>query len=181
MGSGDFDVITAIAGERPDISIFASSTPSGARSKFWEICTKKDSAYTEHYHPSMHNPNWGPEMEAEFRSTMTEQQYVHEILAEFGTQDVGVFNKNKLDEATQVLDYAYNPLDYYQENNCKAKGTYPQMLLYDKQNKAPFNPWRMVGVKIHNILSRNKYIILHLYKVIYREKFRELTGKFLEF
>ena len=55
------------------------------------------------------------------------------------------------------------------------------MLLYDKQNKAPFNPWRMVGVKIHNILSRNKYIILHLYKVIYREKFRELTGKFLEF
>ena len=99
MSDADFDTVTTIAAERNDIGVFMSSTPTGKRSKFYEACTNKAMGYTEHYHPSMHNPNWDEKMEAEFRAQLSEQGYVHEILAEFGTQDTGVFDKDKLDVA----------------------------------------------------------------------------------
>ena len=56
-----------------------SSTPTGKRSKFYEACTNKKLGYNEHYHPSMHNPNWDEKMEAEFRAQLSGQGYVHEI------------------------------------------------------------------------------------------------------
>ena len=112
MADGDFDSILMIAGERPDIRVIMSSTPTGKRGNFYKCCTDKTAGYTEHYHPSTHNPGWNDEMEAEFRAILSEQGYVHEVLAEFGSQELGVFDKQKLDKAINMLDYAYNPLDY---------------------------------------------------------------------
>lgn len=147
MTEADFDSVMAIAGERRDITTFMSSTPTGKRSKFYFACTNPDMGFTEHFHPSTHNPNWGPDMEAEFRAQLSEQGFVHEILAEFGAQDTGVFDKDKLDKARESLQYAYNKLDYYQELRCKDSGIYPDMFIYDKKNKAPYNPFRCMGVK----------------------------------
>lgn len=146
MTEADFDSVMAIAGERRDITIFMSSTPTGKRSKFWKACTDPKMGFTEHYHPSTHNPNWGPEMEAEFRAQLSEQGFVHEIMADFGTQDTGVFNKEKIDLASQQLCYAYNDLDYYQLERCKHQNLVPQILKYDKVNRAPNNPFRCMGV-----------------------------------
>lgn len=115
MADGDFAAVVAIAAERPDITIFLSSTPTGRRSFFYEACVNKDLGYKEFYYPSMANPNWGDEMEAEFRSSLTELQYIHEVLAEFGPQETGVFDKKKLDEAIKMDLYAYAELDYLQE------------------------------------------------------------------
>lgn len=141
-----FDVVAAIAIERPEIGITTSSTPTGRRSKFYQMCTDKSMGYSQHYHPSTHNPNWNAEMEAQLKAQLTAENYVHEVLAEFGTQDTGVFNKYKLDEATKVLDYAYNPLDYFQLEKIKEKGNQPLMELYDKQHKPPRNIFRTMGV-----------------------------------
>lgn len=146
MSSADFDTVTTIAAERSDIGIFMSSTPTGKRSKFYEACTNKAMGYTEHYHPSTHNPNWGPEMEAEFRAQLSEQGYVHEILAEFGTQDTGVFNKDKLDLATMHELYAYNDLDFYQLDRCERNQLKPNMYNYPPNERAPMNPFRTMGV-----------------------------------
>ena len=41
MGTADFEAVMAIAGERNDIGVTMSSTPTGARSKFWAACTDK--------------------------------------------------------------------------------------------------------------------------------------------
>lgn len=79
MTEADFDTVTTIAAERNDIGIFLSSTPTGRRSKFYEACTNKKMGYTEHFHPSTHNPNWDERMEAEFRAQLTPSGYVHEI------------------------------------------------------------------------------------------------------
>ena len=91
----------------------------------------------------MHNPNWGEQMEAEFRASLTASGYVHEVEAEFGVQDTGVFNKDDIDRAQTFYNYAYNPLDYYQEREAKELNNYPDMLLYDEYNPAPFNRDRM--------------------------------------
>lgn len=154
MGEADFDSVMMIAGERSDIKIVMSSTPTGKRSKFYQACTDPNMHFTEHYHPSMHNPNWNAEMEAEFRSILTEQGYVHEVEAEFGTQDTGVFDKVKLDKAIQIYDYAYNPLNYYQESNIRTRREVesgyegPDMMMYSVRNKAPYNPFRTMGVEV---------------------------------
>ena len=38
MGEDDYSTIMMIAGERPDIRVIASSTPTGKRGTFWKIC-----------------------------------------------------------------------------------------------------------------------------------------------
>lgn len=170
MGDGDFDTVTTIAAERNDIGIFMSSTPTGRRSKFYEACTNKKMGYNEHYHPSTHNPNWGPAMEAEFRAQLSEQGYIHEILAEFGTQDTGVFDKNKLDKSMAIELYAYNDLDYYQVDRCERLGVKPVIYNYPKGKRAPSNPFRTMGVDWDKYQASSSIIILD-YDVI-RQKFK---------
>lgn len=152
MNDNDFDSVLTIAGERDDIGITMSSTPTGRRGKFYQACTDPKLGFTEHYHPSMHNPNWGPKMEAEFRALLSEQGYVHEIEANFGTQSAGVFDKNKLDEATTYKYYAYEELSYYQKAGIEAlqkedkNFKSPEMLLYSLSNRPPSNLFRAVGI-----------------------------------
>ena len=148
MNDADFDSVMIIAGERPDIRTIMSSTPTGRRAKFYEACTNPDLGFNHHFHPSMHNPNWCEQMEAEFRASLTASGYVHEVEAEFGVQDTGVFDKVQLDRARTLYNFAYNPLDYYQEQDIKnGKREQPEMLLYDEYNPAPFNRFRTMGIK----------------------------------
>ena len=41
LGEGDFDTVYALCMERDTIGLTCSSTPTGKRSKFFEICTNK--------------------------------------------------------------------------------------------------------------------------------------------
>ena len=42
MGDNDYSTVAMIAGERADISICASSTPTGKRGTFYRMCTDKN-------------------------------------------------------------------------------------------------------------------------------------------
>jgi replicative DNA helicase len=170
MADADFDSITAIAAERADIGITMSSTPTGKRSQFWKACCIPEMHYSEHWHPSTHNPNWGPTMEAEFRAQLSEQGYVHEVMAEFGTEDTGVFDKDKLDKAMKFELYAYNELDYYQKQRCIDNGLTPNMYLYQKGQRAHPAPWRTIGVDWDKYSASSSIIILE-YDLI-RKKFK---------
>jgi hypothetical protein len=170
MGDNDFDSVTAIAAERREIGITMSSTPTGRRTQFYKACTDPNMNYTEHYHPSSHNPNWGAAMEGEFRAQLSEQGYVHEILAEFGTQDTGVFNKDKLDLACLHECYAYNPLDYYQIDRVKELNINPNMYIYPSGHRAQMNPFRCMGVDWDKYGASSSIIILD-YDVL-RNKFK---------
>lgn len=161
MNDADFDSVMIIAGERNDIRTIMSSTPTGRRAKFYEACVNKDLGFVEHFHPSMHNPNWCDQMEAEFRASLTASGYVHEVEAEFGVQDTGVFDKNSLDRARTFYNYAYNPLDYYQEQEIKhGHKQQPEMLLYDICNTAPFNRFRTMGIDWDKYSSSSSIVIL---------------------
>ena len=87
MAENDFSTVAMIAGERPDIGIVASSTPTGKRGTFYQMCKNPSWGYAEFWHPSMDNPNWNKQMEDQFRAELTQSQYEHEILAEFGTEE----------------------------------------------------------------------------------------------
>ena len=146
MGDNDFDTVTTIAAERNDIGIFMSSTPTGRRSNFYNACMNKKMGYTEHFHPSTHNPNWDERMEAEFRAQLSPSGYVHEIMAEFGAQDTGVFNKDKVDGSLEHHDYYYEDLSYTQKERLNRLEIKPENLNYPKTQRAPYNPFRCMGV-----------------------------------
>ena len=169
MSEADFDSVMIIAGERPDIRTVMSSTPTGKRSKFYQACTDPAMGFNEHFHPSTHNPNWCDDLEAEFRATLSEQGYVHEVEAEFGVQNTGVFDKDRVDEAKEMYNYSYQPLDYYQENAIKLNNLpRPEMLMYDRQHPAPFNRFRTIGVDWDKYGETSSIVVLE-----FNEKLRK--------
>ncbi|EAO57425.1 Hypothetical protein RBTH_06375 [Bacillus thuringiensis serovar israelensis ATCC 35646] len=134
MGDKDFESIFAIVNEAPDrIGCMIASTPTGRRGMFYKTCTQmklnqdvkmnKNNVYdmrsynrtlsegwAEFYFPTMVNPEWGPKMERELRKLFSEAAYEHEVLAEFGTEMVGVFNKDYVDEASSIgYNYTTSP------------------------------------------------------------------------
>ena len=169
MGDNDYSTVAAIAGERVDIGITASSTPTGKRGTFYSMCNDPSFCYSEHYHPSMDNPNWCQEMEDQFRAEMSDSQYDHEILAIFGTEEAGVFNKAKVDDAMRQELYAYHPLDSIQERNL-ADSMKPTMLLYDEMNRAPMNPFRCCGVDFDKYQASSSIIVMDF--DVNRKKFK---------
>jgi len=146
LGDGDFENISMLAAEREDIRMICSSTPTGRRGEFYKICTQKNIGYSEHYHPSTHNPNWSDQMEAEFRAELTELGYIHEVLADFGPQDTGVFNKNCIDKAMSIDNYAYNELTHAQLIRLERTGDDLPIMYLPVNNKFKRNIFRTMGV-----------------------------------
>ena len=129
MTDKDYETIFAIALEDPErIKVMIASTPTGRRGKFYNACkvnkfnqadkvkpvntkqlgyvydTKKYNrseaeGWVEFHIPSMANPGWSPKMERSLKMEFSEVAYEHEVLAEFGTETIGVFNKEYVDEA----------------------------------------------------------------------------------
>jgi len=106
LNPGDIDSITAILMDHQETQLWASSTPTGRRDKFFEFCHAPE--FKQFYFPSMANPNWNDSMEREFRRISTKSGYIHEVLADFGEEDIGVFKKTDIDTAIQLgTNYSY--------------------------------------------------------------------------
>jgi len=147
MAENDFDTISALCLERSDIGMVCSSTPTGARSKFYQICTIPSMGFSQHYHPSTHNPNYTKQMDDEYRAGSSENGYVHEVLAQFGSEETGVFNKNSLDCCIKIDNYSYRELTNYQRDVAIANGSIPDMYIPPKDGRFKSNVFRTVGVK----------------------------------
>lgn len=124
MTDKDFEAIYAITFEAPKrIGVMVASTPTGKRGMFYKLCTQmglnqkpkmndrnfydmrtydrnEAEGWAEFYYPTMVNPEWDEKMERELKQQFSEVAYEHEVLAEFGTEMVGVYNKDYIDEAT---------------------------------------------------------------------------------
>lgn len=146
LGDGDFENISMLAAEREDIRMVCSSTPTGRRGQFWRICTDPSCGYSLHHHPSTHNPNWSPQMEAEFRAELSELGYIHEVMAEFGPQDTGVFNKDDIDRAKTFDNYAYNELNQVQLLQLERTGDELPIMYLPVNGKFKKNVFRTMGV-----------------------------------
>lgn len=171
LGEGDFDTIYALCMERDTIGMTCSSTPTGRRSKFYQICTQKELGFQEHYHPTQHNPMWSDAMEEEFRNTYDKNAYDHEVLAEFGVEEAGVFDKDKVEEATQIDNYAYFDRDKYKpvrsmmdDNNVKEIHILPE----GRTTYYP-NVFRCMGVDWDNLRINNTENKIKLYNFLYKD------------
>ena len=106
------------------------------------------------------NPNWSDEMEAEFRAELTELGYIHEVLADFGPQDTGVFNKQKIDEAMQIDNYAYNELDRAQLIRLERTGEESPIMYMPINGKFKRNIWRTCGIDWDKYGASSSIVVL---------------------
>lgn len=140
MSDVDFDSILAIAAEREGIGIFLSSTPTGARKRFWQCCTDPSMHFTQFHFPSTCNPYWGPKMEEEFRAQLSENGYLHEVMAEFGEQETGVFNKDKVDAAMNFMLYTYSHLTESQKYEISQNNQTVEYYIPDESSNSVYIP-----------------------------------------
>ena len=104
LSESDFEVILAIQASRPDVLIWASSTPTGKRELFWRFCTDQELGYKEFHFPSSVSPSWSIQTERLERAQYSDAGYKHEFEAEFGDIAEGVFLKKFVDECLQNYD-----------------------------------------------------------------------------
>jgi len=104
LSAGDIDAALAIITNFPDATVWMSSTPTGRRERFYQTCFSK--LFKEFHFPSQINPNWTEALDALYQEQLTEDGYKHEILAEFGEQEEGVYQAKYVEAAQSNYEYS---------------------------------------------------------------------------
>lgn len=111
MGEDDITNILNIRNEAPErIKIIAASTPSGRRASFYKWCVgAPENGWREVYAPSTVNPEmlkFNPDTNRTYledlKEELTELRYIQEVMAEFGEEAAGVYQKRHIDAAVEL-------------------------------------------------------------------------------
>ena len=106
LDEADWVAISPLLRRYADSEFHGSSTPTGSRGTFYKMC-KEFPDYRELHFPITRHPDWGQEMlEACRREARTEQNFLHEFLAEFGDLESGVFPADLITRAKKPYSYA---------------------------------------------------------------------------
>jgi len=103
LATEDMASALALITNYPDATVWMSSTPTGKREKFYDACNSK--MYKEFYYPSWLNPLWSKDLENYYRGEFNTIDYEHEIEANWGEQEAGVYQGAYVETAMQ--DYRY--------------------------------------------------------------------------
>lgn len=125
-------------------------------------CTKKDIGFKEFHFPSYVIPNYNASMEYEFRQIFTDVEYDHEVLAEFGEAEMGVFKKEHIAECLNRYSYSYKDCSYFNQ-----KGHYRVMGI-DWNDQAGVHivicefdeDWQAIKL-VHKSIITHKDIVYH--------------------
>ena len=159
MNTEDYAVVSSIATERADIGIIASSTPTGHRGVFYNMCCDESWGYRHWHFASHRSPYYTEEMDIQEKATKTQTQYEHEILAEFGVEESGVFPKDKVDAARKQFFYTYAELNKYQLAELEGQAK-PLNFVYKKGDHAPQNLIRTMGVDWDKYSAGSSIVVL---------------------
>lgn len=174
MSRDGIDAVTAIAMEDPaNIGIWCSSTPTGKRDFFYEVCTNPNTGYKSYHFPSHVNPDFDERLEGEMRATMTVQGFIHEVEADFGEETIGVFSKSAVERAKSQYLYAYRELNLWEKEQYKKQGyTLDDIIFYPEYtvtNPAP-QAHRIVGVDWDKYAEATQIIVTEFDEIL--KKFR---------
>lgn len=159
LSAGDMDAAMSIITNYPNATLWMSSTPSGKRERFYSTCLSR--RFKEYHYPSQSNPMWNKHLEADFREQLTDIGYRHEVLADFGEQEEGVFQNVYIQ--TAKADYKYGDIPYYH--------TWTYSLGVDWNDTANGTTINVLGFDP----TRNKFVIVDR-KVVSREGWTQIDA-----
>lgn len=141
LSEGDYKAVNPLLRRYKKTTFHGSSTPTGSRSTYWQMCTQF-SDYKEFFAPITLHPDFNQEYEdACRREARTEDVYQHEFLAEFGDLAQGVFKSIHIDACRANYRYKncrYNPkMKYFMgvDWNGQGTGTRIRIIEYDTESK----------------------------------------------
>jgi hypothetical protein len=105
LSEDDFEAVLAILASHPECLIWASSTPTGARSQFFDWCTNKNLGFKEFHFISAESPSWTQDTEDFLKERYSEAGYAREFLAEFGDETAGVFKNSDINASLKKYRY----------------------------------------------------------------------------
>jgi len=137
LSEKDYGAIMPLLRRFKKSTFHGSSTPTGLRGMYWQMCMKL-AEYKEFFHPAQDHPEWGTEQlneEVCFAEAKTMDRYRHEWLAEFGDPTAGVFKAAFVDAAMKPYAMAscvYNPNCHYVMGvDWNAKGTGTRIIVVE--------------------------------------------------
>jgi hypothetical protein len=86
----------------PETSMTGFSTPSGFKSVYYRMC-EEDPYYKEFKYNYKVLPHW--KVVERDRGSYTEEKWTHEMLAEWGSSESGVYRPSYIDRSMRVYDY----------------------------------------------------------------------------
>ena len=143
LADKDYDSIMPLLRRFKNSTFHGSSTPSGLRGMYWQMCNKM-SEYKEFYHPITDDPRWGTDQlneETCFAEAKTMERYRHEWMAEFGDPAAGVFKAAFIDAAMKpysISQCVFDPNKRYVlgiDWNAKGTGTRLCVVEYDPETR----------------------------------------------
>jgi DNA polymerase III delta prime subunit len=175
------DAIMAIFSERTDAEIIVSSTPSGKRGFYYNICTQAKKLEWEHFHfQYKDSPVYNVKKDKELKDTMTTEGYCHEIMSNFGEEVATVFRHEDIDAS--LTNYFYKDTDVIVQGKIKKyKGTLNQ---YNSNNTYIMGvDWNMIfGVAViilEYIKDEDKYRIWYEHRINKKEMSQTTAVKWI--
>ena len=99
LAEADYDAIMPLFRRFKELTFHGSSTPTGLRGMYYNMCQKFDE-YREFFHPITDHPDWTEDKrETYILEAKTMDRFIHEFLAEFGDPTSGVFKAYFVDKA----------------------------------------------------------------------------------
>lgn len=110
--------VLAVMSDDPKCRILLSSTPTGKRKFFYNWCVNKEIGFKEFHYYSHVSPSYTKQADTIYRSTLSEDRYRKEYLAEFGELINSMIGHDLINYA--VDNYDINELRRFGPNNdCK--------------------------------------------------------------
>lgn len=110
MSDDDIETVLGSQASQKDTNVWMTSTPTGARSKMWQMCTSKELRYKEFHFISAESPRWDSDTERMLKAVYSAGGFAREFLGEFGTEAAGVFRQQDIDKC--LREYAYDQTRY---------------------------------------------------------------------
>ncbi|MCK4821182.1 hypothetical protein KA005_35785, partial [bacterium] len=104
LGEAELKATKAILMTNINTMLRISSTPKGIQDFFWEMCEDKPE-YKDFHFPSVVLPHWQLTKKSVYADVSTEDEFLHEYMAEFSASSQGVFRMDLVQNA--MTDFKY--------------------------------------------------------------------------
>lgn len=147
--------------------IVVSGTPTGRHGLYWKWATNRKLDFKEFHFRSNVSPNWTPELELFYRESYSESSYAHEFDAEFGEEELGVFQHKFIDASLSeysILNGKPVPGEIYSMGvdwNRKGKGVHIIVVGYDPETQ-------MFCPRLKSIVDPTEFVQLHAINEVVR-------------
>lgn len=100
LNEDDYDALMPLLRRFKEMTFHGSSTPTGLRGMYYQMCQKFDE-YKEFFYPITDHPDWSEDKRENYMlEAKTMDRFIHEFLAEFGDPVAGVFKAYFLDKTS---------------------------------------------------------------------------------